>query len=95
MLDLCGIDFEDFMQKLTIVRKKLKSIEQMRSLWLEEKNSHAKVYRIITAYYFRKHSLPYIFNSRVENYPVHLKYRYKIMEGVSDPNNFSRMKEYD
>lgn len=44
--------------------------------------------------YLRKHSLSYIFNSRVENFHKHIKYRYKMAESVSDPRNFTHMKEF-
>lgn len=42
--------------------------------------------------YLRKHCLEHIFNSRVENFTRHIKYRYRIIEAVRDPESFTRIK---
>jgi hypothetical protein len=81
------------MRSVNMMKRKLKSIQQLKSLWLEE-NPFCKAYRIISIEYLRRHSLKYIFNSRVENFGNHIKYRYRIIESVGDPKNFTVMKEF-
>ena len=50
--------------------------------------------RIISSKYVRQHSLSHIFNSRVENHKKHIKYRYKILQGIEDPLKFTQMKDF-
>lgn len=64
---------------------KINTIADLRSLWVDEKNPFAKSMRIISIEYLRKYSWGHIFNSRVENYGKHVKYRYKIIEGLKNP----------
>jgi hypothetical protein len=54
-------------------------------LWSGTDNPFARAYRILSSEYLRKHSLGYIFNSRVNIYSKHLKYRFKMIEGVCNP----------
>ena len=44
--------------------------------------------------YLRKRSLGYIYNSRVSKHHKHIKYRNIIMRNMSDPENFTVMKEF-
>jgi hypothetical protein len=53
------------MESLQQAKGNINTILQLRSLWLEGESLYAQAYRIFTAEYLRKHSLPYIFNSRV------------------------------
>jgi hypothetical protein len=76
------------------MRGSLNSISQLRGLWTEEENRFAKAYRILSMEYLRKHSLGYIFNSRVNNHYRHIKYRYKIIQSVQHPHTFTCMKEF-
>ena len=94
MLARLGVDHSSFIDSLTQVKGNLNTINQLRSLWLSSHNPHAKAYRVFSMEYLRKHCLPYIFNSRVENVHKHIKYRYKMAEGVSDPERFTHMKEF-
>lgn len=88
------VDPEEFAASLASIQDSLKSISQLRSLWTDSENKFAKVYRILSMEYLRKHSLGYIFNSRVNNHSRHIKYRYKIMQSVSNPESFTCMKEF-
>lgn len=82
------------MKTLEKAKRTLNTIRQLRSLWLDEENPFAKAYRVFTIEYLRKHSLSYIFNSRVENFNKHIKYRFKMVESVKDPRNFTHMKDF-
>ena len=42
----------------------------------------------------RKHSFAHIFNSRIENQKKHIKYRYKILQGLQKPEDFTQMKDF-
>lgn len=94
MLARLRIDPQSFLASLSRAKASLNTIEQLRSLWLDARNPHARAYRVLSMEYLRKHCLPYIFNSRVENVHKHIKYRYKMAEGVRDPLRFTHMKEF-
>lgn len=55
------------------------SIAQLQWLWSGHDNPYAKTYRILSLEYLRKHSLAYIFNSRVNIFGKHIKYRSKML----------------
>lgn len=85
LLEYLKIDYNEFINSLRRLRGKLNTISELRSLWINSENKFAKAYRILSAEYLRKHSLSYIFNSRVENFHKHIKYRYKIIQSVEHP----------
>lgn len=64
---------------------RVNSIAQLQWLWGGVDNRFAKAFRILSLEYLRKHSLSYIFNSRVNIHGKHLKYRYKMIESVGSP----------
>lgn len=82
------------MRALNSLGGHVNSIAQLQWLWGGQDNPYAKVYRILSLEYLRKHCLPYIFNSRVNVYAKHIKYRFRMLEGVAKPDNFTRMKEF-
>lgn len=94
VLDSLGIDYAIFMRNLKSIRPNLNTIAQLRAIWTDDENEYAQAWRILSFEYLRKHSLAYIFNSRVENYAKHIKYRYKIIESVKRPQAFTCMKEF-
>ncbi len=70
------------------------SVSDLRKLWLEEHHKHAKIMRIFSMNFLRKHSYEYIFNSRIKMYDRNLKYRHKIIEGVQNPESFNMLKDF-
>jgi hypothetical protein len=42
----------------------------------------------------RKHSLKYIFNSRIKNHITHVKYRNKLIDGLKTPESFTNIKDF-
>lgn len=52
-----GRDFAGFMRNLRGLRASLNTISQLRAMWMEEENEYARVYRILSLEYLRKHSL--------------------------------------
>jgi hypothetical protein len=90
----CGVDFAEFMEYYQGMEKSFGSMAKLRSLWIDAENPYAKVFRIISKEYVRKHSLAYIFNSRVVNIARHIKYRYIIECSIANPARFTHMKEY-
>jgi hypothetical protein len=59
-------------------KRKMNSIADLRSLWLPS-NIFSKALRILSHNFLKKHSLEYIFNSRVCNFKGHVKYRERLM----------------
>jgi hypothetical protein len=80
-----GVDEKSFMESLEKLGGQLSSIAQLQWLWGDSDNPFGKVYRVLSMEYLRKHSLAYIFNSRVNIHSKHLKYRYKMAESVGNP----------
>ena len=70
------------------------SVSDLRKLWLDDHNKHAKIMRIFSMNFLRKHSCEYIFNSRIKMYDRNLKYRHKIIEGVQNPQGFNMLKDF-
>lgn len=87
-------DETDFEVSLEYYKDHMSSIADLRNLWLDDYNKFAKVYRILSKEYLRKHSLVYIFNSRVTSLAKHIKYRNKIEKSIESPSDFTSMKEY-
>jgi len=65
---------------------------KLRSLWIDAENPFARVFRIISKEYLRKHCLGYIFNSRVINIRKHIKYRHIIEKSIAKPESLTHMK---
>ena len=67
------------------MRDRIRTIADLRSLWMEEENKYAKPLRILSNFYIRKLNLNHIFNSRVEYHAKHLKHRNKILKALERP----------
>lgn len=48
-----------------VLKGKINSISELRSLWIESENKYAKIFRIASNLYLKRYSLEHIFNSRV------------------------------
>jgi hypothetical protein len=84
--------FDRFVQQF---KNSTNSIEELRRLWLEcPQNRFSREMRVISAEFLRKQSLSQIFNSRIENFGKHLKYRRKMLEAISRPQLFTQMKDF-
>lgn len=89
-----GLDYAQFILEMRQRRRRINSIADLRALWLEAENRFAQPTRILSLIFLKKHSLPYIFHSRVTNYEGHIKYRYRLMEALKDPKNFTSIKSF-
>ena len=77
-------------------KSKINTIHDLREMWGEDakEDKIKKCIRILSYHFMRKKCLPYIFNSRIKNYGTHIKYRKKIIEGIAEPENFTKIKEF-
>lgn len=75
-------------------RKKrgLNRIADLRKIWSE--GVFSKEVRILTEVFLKKHSLQWIFNSRLENLKFPIKYRRRMLDGVRNPVDFFYLKDY-
>lgn len=75
-------------------RKKrgLNRIADLRKIWSE--GVFSKEVRILTEVFLKKHSLQWIFNSRLENLKFPIKYRRRMLDGVKNPVDFFYLKDY-
>ena len=89
-----GENIEDFEEYIVRFKNKVNTIADLRSLWLQKQTRYAKVLRVLSQIYVRKHFFGHIFNSRIENYKKHIKYRYKILQGLRKPEEFTQLKDF-
>lgn len=90
-----SVDFGDFMNYLYEKKDKINSISGLRSFWGDEDNPVlAKITRIVSNLFFRRHSYEYIFNSKVTDYSNHTKYRTRLVEALRNPEGFVSIKQY-
>lgn len=87
-----GVDSEQFYDFLQSQSRNINSIADLRWLWTD--NEFSGAVRMLSYEFMRKHSLPYIFRSRIKNYLTHIKYREKFMEGLRKPDSFRNIKDY-
>ena len=85
VLNHTGQNFADFDRHIQKYKNRISTIADLRSLWMDSCTPFAKALRIISYLYVRRHSFSHIFNSRVENFNKHIKYRYKILQGLEKP----------
>jgi hypothetical protein len=64
----------------------MNSIAELRNLWIDEMNIYGGPTRILSMIFLKKHSLKYIFHSKVSNLRGHIKYRYRLLEGLKNPH---------
>lgn len=87
-------DYHAFMNTIRQKKRKVNSIADLRSLWVDEENAFAKATRILSGIFLKRHSLSYIFNSRVTNFQGHIKYRYRLIEALREPKQFTSIKMF-
>lgn len=75
--------YKDFVYFLEESKKEITTIAQLRSLWVD--NPYEQVLRTLSCHFLRKHSLNYIFNSRINNHGTHIKYRQRFLEVIKAP----------
>lgn len=93
MLDGMGSDvcYEEFNLELQRKKKKMNKIVHLQQLWLD-KTIFGREMRIISYDFLRKFAYKWIFNSRIENYRYHLKYRSILMKVIKKPDQFVFLK---
>lgn len=90
-----SMTFSSFMAILRARKRRINSIADLRSFWLEsEEEDFPKIARILSNIFLRFYSLEYIFNSRISNYAGHVKYRGRLVEALQNPHNFTSIKQY-
>jgi|688.fasta_scaffold402010_1 hypothetical protein len=91
-----GVSYSDFMMQVRRSKKKINSIEGLKRMWGYDNLDHKikKCIRILSYEYMRKHCLQHVFNSKVRNHKVLIKYRNKLIEGIENPAAFNNIKDY-
>jgi hypothetical protein len=84
------VSIEDLKRELKEIKRNLKTIADLRSLWIDWK--HARLIRILGNRFLRQHSLAYIFNSKIESTDAHVKYRSKLLAAIRNPERFQCIK---
>ena len=86
-----GLNEQEFLLAVERHKGHIHSIAELRELWTQQ-DAVGKAFRILSQQYLRKHCLAKTFNSRIENYNLHLKYRQRLLEGLEQPQDFTVLK---
>lgn len=87
-----GIEYKNLLDNLRNMKKKINTIADLRNLWGNTKEG--KCVRVLSNYFLRKHSLHYIYNSRIKTRVCHAKYKRRLQEALRNPYDFNHIKEY-
>lgn len=71
-----GDNYDRLLLKLRALKKKINTISDLRNLW--ENQEESKSLRTISNNFLRKHSLHYIYNSRIKTRLCHAKYKRRL-----------------
>jgi hypothetical protein len=91
VLKTVGVDEAEFMRAYTDLRGRVHSISDLRALWIDS-NPFGRAFRVVSFEYLRRHYLRKVFNSRIENQALHLKYRQRLLEALAHPEEFTALK---
>ena len=80
------------MEALDALNEKVRTISELRSFWLD--HPYSQIFRVFSEHFLRKYYCRHIFNSRILNYGVHLKYRNKLLESIQNPSSFTSLKDF-
>jgi len=81
-------------------KKSVNCIKKLRDLLPTEANREApnyaekKAFQALCIVFLKFFSVNWLFNSKIDNKPTHLAYRFKIMRRVKDPNRFTYLKDF-
>jgi len=95
-----GENLQDFRQYLKVRRSKINCIRNLRELLLAEKNDSQtllvfkEVFQQISEIFFKYFSVDWIFSSKVGDKLVHLKYRYKMLRRIRNPEDFTYLQSF-
>jgi len=79
------------MRAYTELKGRIHSISDLRALW-SESNPLSSAFRVLSFEYLRRHYLKKVFNSRIENHAIHIKYRKRLLEALESPEDFTSLK---
>lgn len=84
---------KEYMDQMEHLKNRVGNIADLRSLWSSD-NPFGVISRTVSQVFLRRHALNHIYNSRITNHSNHVKYRYRMMEALRDPQTFKSIKEY-
>jgi hypothetical protein len=87
-----GVDYDTFLADLKQKKKSINTIADLRTLWSDYR--YSKCMRVVSGLFLRKYALSYIFSSRICTFTSHIKYRQRLYEAVSSPEEFRHIKNY-
>ncbi len=95
-----GENLQDFRQYLKVRRSKINCIRNLRELLLPEENDSKtllvfkQVFQEISETFLKYFSVNWIFSSKVGDKLVHLKYRYKMLRRIRNPEYFTYLQSF-
>ena len=93
-----GIEIEDFIQYAKGMKEKIVGLNHFRSLLLHEINENPKtaaykrIFRGISEVFIKYFSVNWIFDSKVQYKQAHLRFRFKILRRIQNPEKFTYLQ---
>jgi len=95
-----GVDLEGFRDYMTKNREEVTSIKTLRELLLIDEGEEAqvagykRVFVKISVVFVKFFSVNWIYNSKVSDKLTHLKYRFKVLRRIKEPEHFTYLEGF-
>ena len=83
LMEQSGVTYRQVYDELQEKKKSINTIADLREIWTQCR--YSKCIRVISCLFLRKHSYPYIFNSRIKSHLCHVKYKKRLEEALKEP----------
>jgi len=93
-----GVRLDDFVEYITKGKESIEGIDTLRALLLAKGNDNSRiasfkiVFREIAEIFIKYFSVNWIFSGRMMNKKVHLKFRFKMLRRIQNPELFTYLK---
>ena len=93
-----GVKLDDFVQHVRKMKTKIVGLSHFRALLLQEKNENPtittfkKLFKEISEIFIKYFSVNWIFDSKVQYKQAHLRFRFKILGRIKNPELFTYLQ---
>lgn len=87
-----NLPYTTFMDLIQNYKNQSATIASLRALWTHP--IFGRCLRMLSHLFMQRHSLHYIFNSRVEWKRFHLKHRVRLLDAIGNPEEFYSIREH-
>ena len=98
LIDREGVSIEEFTRYIAEAKEKIEGIDTLRALLLVESHDIRKVaafkriFQNMSEIFIKYFSVNWIFSGRMQNKQAHLKFRFKMLRRIQNPQLFTYLK---